>query len=178
MTRRAFAPLALGAGLTAAVMLAACGGSGTQGDAPAAHELKTGRAARAHGPCPVTPPNGKGPASRDGINDGNRSLGVALWPKAMLVAGRLPDGSRYADIKPDGSIVAKLGWWRAVEGPLTIEGERLDRRVAPLRADVPGGYGSTGFQVSQLTFPTPGCWRVVGRVGRASLTFVVLVRKR
>jgi hypothetical protein len=77
---------------------------------------------------------------------------------------------------PDGSIVAKLGWWRAVEGRLSIAGQRLDAAAPPLRADVPAGYGSSGFQATGLTFPTPGCWRVIGSAGRASLTFVVLVR--
>jgi hypothetical protein len=41
---------------------------------------------------------------------------------------------------------------------------------------VPGGYGR-GFQATVLTFPTIGCWRVTGRVGRARLTFTLLVTK-
>jgi hypothetical protein len=44
-----------------------------------------------------------------------------------------------------------------------------------LRADVPDGYGTTGFQVSGLIFPTGGCWEVTGRLGDASLTFVTFV---
>jgi hypothetical protein len=92
-----------------------------------------------------------------------------------LVAGRLPDGSSYADVRPDGSIDAKLAWWRAVDGRLRIKGHRLDGRSAPLRARIPGGYGRTGLQPSRLTFPTPGCWKVEGSVGRKHLTFVVRV---
>jgi hypothetical protein len=42
---------------------------------------------------------------------------------------------------------------------------------------VPGGYGSSGFQATVLTFATPGCWRVVGSVGDARLEFVVRVFK-
>jgi hypothetical protein len=38
-----------------------------------------------------------------------RALAVVLWPKGRLLAGRLPDGSSYAEIEPDGSISAKLG---------------------------------------------------------------------
>lgn len=174
MTARMFAP----AGLAAALMLAACGGSKAEGDGSASHTLNPVRAHGVAGRCPVTAPNGKRPGSDDGFNHGNRSLAVALWPEGRLVAGRLPDGSSYAEIKPNGSIVAKLGWWRDIEGPLRIEGERLDDRSAPLRADVPAGYGPTGFQPSLLTFPTPGCWKVVGNIGRANLRFVVLVRKR
>jgi hypothetical protein len=129
-------------------------------------------------PCPVTTPGGRAPATSGDFNHGNSSLAVALWPRGTLVARRFPDGSRYAEIGPDGSIVAKLGWWRGVEGELRIEGERLDASAPPLRADVPDGYGPTGFQPTGLTFPTPGCWKVLGSVGRARLTFVVLVRKR
>ena len=31
------------------------------------------------------------------------------------------------------------------------------------------------FQVSGITFPTDGCWEITGRLGDASLNFVVLV---
>jgi hypothetical protein len=67
---------------------------------------------------------------------------------------------------------------RAVEGQLSIDGERLDASAPPLRADVPAGYGPSGFQATGLTFPAEGCWTVVGSVGRTRLTFVVVVRKR
>jgi len=125
--------------------------------------------------CAVTPPGGQVPSAGEGVNYANDSLGVVLWPKGTLVAGPLPDGSSYADIEPDGSVVAKLGWWRVVKGRLRIEGERLDVAAPPLRADVPAGHGSTGFQPTEVTFPSPGCWEVVGSVGDASLTFVVRV---
>jgi hypothetical protein len=133
-------------------------------------------ASKAAGPCHVTTPGGDVSFGSPGFDYGNGRLGVALWPGGVLVAGPLPDGSSYADVMPDGSIVAKLGWWRAVEGRLSIAGQRLDAAAPSLRADVPAGYGSSGFQATGLTFPTPGCWRVIGSAGRASLTFVVLVR--
>ncbi len=47
----------------------------------------------------------------------------------------------------------------------------------PLRADIPEGYGLSGFQASGVIFPTEGCWEVTGRVGNVSLTFVTLVVK-
>jgi hypothetical protein len=125
--------------------------------------------------CAVTQPGGKVPHAGEGVNYGNEALGVVLWPKGTLVADPLPDGSSYADIEPDGSVVAKLGWWRVAKGRLGVEGERLDAAAPPLRADVPAGHGSTGFQPTEVTFPSPGCWKVVGSVGDASLTFVVRV---
>jgi hypothetical protein len=161
-----------------AVTLAACGGPETQGNASASAEPRPVRASRAGRPCPVTAPGGKVPVAGEGVNYGNDSLAVALWPNGTLVAGRLPDGSSYAEIKPDGSIVAKLGWWRGIDGQLHIDGERLDASAPPLGAYIPDGYGPTGLQATGLTFPTQGCWKVVGSIGRATLTFVVLVRKR
>jgi hypothetical protein len=48
----------------------------------------------------------------------------------------------------------------------------------PLQASVPAGYGSSGFQATGLTFPTRGCWRVVGSVAGHELELVVFVTKR
>lgn len=127
----------------------------------------------AQAPCPVTKP---GPSS-GGFNYGHARLRVNLWPRGVLPAGPLPGGGSYATIQADGSIRAKLGWWRGVEGRLRISGARLDQPALPLSASVPGGYLPTGFQPSGLIFPTEGCWRVVGQVGRARLAFVVRVLK-
>ncbi len=138
---------------------------------------------KAEGSCPVSLPNRRAPRGGAGFtaaafNYGNASLRVSLWPKGKLVAGPLPDGAIWASIEPDGSIVAKLGWWRGVAGKLAIGGRRLDASAPPLRAHVPDGYGVTGFQATGIIFPTAGCWKVTGKVGGASLTFVVLVVKR
>ena len=126
--------------------------------------------------CLGTRPSHEPPFPRQEFNYGNRYLGVALWRRGRLVAAR--DGSRWGQIMSDGSIWAKLGWWRAVPGQLTIRGERLDAAAPPLRADVPAGYGGTGFQATGLMFPTPGCWRVVGSIAGHTLEFDVLVTKR
>jgi hypothetical protein len=37
---------------------------------------------------------------------------------------------------------------------LTVLGKRLDASAPPLRADIPEGYGDTGFQATALIFPT------------------------
>ena len=84
-----------------------------------------------------------------------------------------------ADIEPDGSITTKMGWWRGLQGGLVISGRRLDKKAAPLKADLPSlnSYGATGFIPSGLTFPTTGCWRVSGKLGRAHLSFILSVTK-
>jgi hypothetical protein len=126
--------------------------------------------------CPGTRPSRAPPFPGEDFNYGNRHLGVSLWSKGLLVASR--GGQTWGQITPDGSIWAKVGWWRAIPGRLHIQGERLDAPAPPLRARVPAGYGSTGFQSTGLTFPTPGCWRVVGSVAGHELEIVVRVTKR
>ncbi|WP_322802069.1 hypothetical protein [Thermoflexus sp.] len=79
-------------------------------------------------------------------------------------------------LQPGGSLRMKWGWDRVgITGTLQIEGRRLDAPAPPLRADIPPGYGDTGFQVSTLIFPTEGCWEVTGRVGAHSVTFILMM---
>jgi hypothetical protein len=150
-----------------ALLLLALAGCGTHHAARPTAALK--------GPCPVTVP---GPVDKDGFNYGTAGLKADIWPGGKLPAGPLPGGGSYARVEPDGSIVAKLGWWRGKSGRLKIDGRRLDRAAPGLRADIPCCYGPSGFQATGVTFPTTGCWRVTGRVGDASLTFDVSVSIR
>ena len=80
-------------------------------------------------------------------------------------SGALPGGVKFA-------------WWRLAHGDLVIATRRLDATTVALAADVPGGYGDIGFQVSGLNFPTAGCWQLTGTVGGKTLTFVVNVAAR
>lgn len=132
--------------------------------------------------CPVTIPTRVVPPgaglTRAGFNFGGRHLRAHLyWPRGKLVAGQLPGGGSMASINPDGSISAKVGWWREGGEELTVRGRRLDAPAARLRASIPAGYGGA-FQPTGLTFPTIGCWQVLGRTKRAELTFVVNVAKQ
>lgn len=129
-------------------------------------------------PCAVTHPNTEIWPDNSGTAEGgygNDALWTNLW---MLGEGTVvfePGGSGL--VLNDGSLGIKWAWYRHVPGELTIEGRRLDAPAAPLRSNIPDGYGTTGFQVSALIFPTPGCWEVTGRIGDASLTFVKLVEQ-
>ena len=131
--------------------------------------------------CAVTIPKpmpGRHGFGAAGFNYGSSRIRAHLfWPAGILTAGILPSGAAMAIINKDGSIYMKLGWWRGVDGRLRISGHRMDRAAPALRARVPTGYGIRGFQPAGITFPTIGCWQVVGMVQRQRLTFVVKVRK-
>ena len=115
--------------------------------------------------CPITISSGDSHHLEvDGLRTSVWSLGVVLFtPKGP--------GMRY----DDGSLGMKWHWYRDVQGDLRISGRRLDGEAPPLRAEIPEGYGSTGFQATGLIFPTPGCWEVTGVVGESKLTFVTMV---
>ena len=158
-------------GGAAAVAAIAVGGalSGCVGRPRSAHVAPAGN-------CAVTAPDGSAPVKGNGLNYGNDRLSVVLWPKGVLLVGPLPGGGANAVVRADGSIYAKQGWWRQVAGRLRVEGRRLDRSARPLDAEVPEGYDLTGFQPVGITFPTTGCWRIVGHLGSAKLEYVVRVK--
>jgi len=166
MLRRGAVGLAIVA--AAGAVAVAAGAAGNAVSASGAHgTAKT---------CPVTLPNGQQPpaAALSALPpvppewDGNGKLWVKLWPHGVMVATK-------ATTAPDGSFGFKIPWWRATTGTLTVTSTRLDARSQAVPGDVPDGYGSTGFQVSGVSFSTQGCWRVTGRVGKTSLSFVTLV---
>ena len=135
-------------------------------------------------PCKVTKPNGRGPeavaaallqAGLPNNNYGNGSLAVDLWPGGTIVFK--PDGGGF--VQRDGSLGMKFAWWRGVRGKLTIDGRRLDKSIAarPRMESRPNAYPEDGWLPTYLIFPTPGCWQVTGRIGKANLTFVTRVVK-
>ena len=138
------------------------------------------------GPCPVTTPppvaRTPPPPAGTGPNPGlvfTAGPGSFLWGNDALVA-ILPNDGVIHPSDPSRGLPGgvKFPWWRIApgsSGSLSIATRRLDAVTVPQSADVPGGYGDTGFQVSGLNFPSPGCWQVTGTIGAASLTFVVSV---
>jgi hypothetical protein len=76
----------------------------------------------------------------------------------------------------DGSLFQKLWWWahRGLSGDLTVRGERLDA-PGTMRVLAVNWASGGGSWASAVTFPSEGCWRLTGRVGDVSLTYVVSV---
>jgi hypothetical protein len=169
----------------AAVVLSAtgCTGSGARPatashGVPATSTTPVSTAVARPGPqgCPVTLPGRSGPSSipkefgwESSYGDGRLAVG-GLWPNGVIKAG--PDL-----VEKDGAVRMKFGWWRGIPGKLDITGRRLDGSSPYLRADIPHGYGKTGFQATSLYFPKEGCWEVTGRIDTTHLTFVTFVIK-
>jgi hypothetical protein len=123
--------------------------------------------------CPVTLPRNSPLHDFPGSN--------VYWEGNLFVAGLTSDGTmRFSpdEVSPDGSLPQKFGWYRAqgLRGRLTIIGKRLDATAPPLRAEI-YDHGDTGFQPSEVIFPTEGCWQVTGKVADSSVTFVTRVLK-
>jgi hypothetical protein len=123
--------------------------------------------------CPTTLPNGRTPPGEIATQShhGNEELFTVLWPEGEIEFH--PSGP--GEIREDGSLAMKFPWWRGegIHGPIEVSGTRLDRRGDGVTAEMPSGYGDTGFQASALVFPSEGCWEVTARAGEAELTFVV-----
>lgn len=100
---------------------------------------------------------------------GNGALWVEVPTRGVLPAER-PYGAPWAR-----EWDTKLPWWRDIAGKLTITARRLDGPSAGFHAEVPNGYGTTGFVPSSLMWPAPGCWQVTGAIPGRSLTFVTRV---
>ncbi len=68
----------------------------------------------------------------------------------------------------------KVIWIRPQGTRLTISGRRLDAAAPPLKTWIPDGY-TTGFQVTDMEFPTDGCWEIMAASGESELRYVVKV---
>jgi hypothetical protein len=102
--------------------------------------------------------------------------------------GRFDASPEY--VNPDGSVWLKAPWWaagprghskRGPRGFLRITGTRLDHLDPPLRAQTRqvgvDGYGGSDVWAAVITFPSPGCWSVMGRVNRTTHAFRLLVTR-
>jgi hypothetical protein len=102
---------------------------------------------------------------------GNGVIWTHLWPEGTVVFSKGGPGFVLAD----GSLKMKFLWVMATDGPLTVEGRRLDGTAGPLRTEMSDGFIGRGFQPSYLIFPTEGCWEVTARANGSALSFVTKV---
>lgn len=126
--------------------------------------------------CAITPPNGSLPPGEQAASPdylGSDGLWTVLWPEGRVIFE--PGGA--GEIRSDGSLAMKFPFWRGegVVGPLTVSGVRLDGDSSSMTAEIPDGYGLTGFQATALVFPSAGCWEVTAAVGEHRLTFITQV---
>lgn len=125
--------------------------------------------------CAVTQPipDARPPAS---IDPAIRPAGLNWsWYGNRYVWTQLPPESTFQLTRVDGRLSVKFPWWRLRAGKLSITGHPVGASVPHLSARIPGGYGSAGFQSTELKFPTYGCWRVTGRVRGKGVSFVLRV---
>jgi hypothetical protein len=128
--------------------------------------------------CPITAPGGKQPPEIANLGKMDGRGNDALWVSLVMWSEQPGIVEVPRDhLQLDGrAIELKWAWYRYAPGQLIITGQRLDASAPPLEADVPDGYGNTGFQVSGITFPTDGCWQITGHLGdQGSITIVVNV---
>ena len=120
--------------------------------------------------CPVTPTVDEIPPkdpSADGFGSGpwhvnaDRTIWVHNWSFPEWRQG----------------LNQKVMWIRPAGTDLTISGKRLDGASAPLESRIPCCY-PTGFQVTTVTFPAAGCWKVTAKAGDREMSFVTIVRPR
>ena len=97
---------------------------------------------------------------------GNGLLSSTLPPGGVVVAGRY---------ESDGSLFWKPGWLPhgVVTRELTVKGERLDAPSSPMRV-LAVRWGGGSWRTAS-TFPSEGCWRITGRLGDITLSYVVKV---
>lgn len=119
--------------------------------------------------CPVTKPVWDQPPDDPNADP----FGPALWhindDRTMWV-GVQPSRVWYTGGE-------KVFWIRPAGSNLQVSGQRLDGDAEPLRVEIPCCY-PTGFQVSGVYVPTPGCWEITATAGEHELRFVIEVKDR
>jgi hypothetical protein len=120
--------------------------------------------------CAITRPNDATDPSQSKNPYGYRlgALWTELWPYGVTLVGK-------GNVASDGWLAVKVPWYRYGKGKLKIAARRLDKPAQPARAHIFSGYGNTGFQATTIYFPSEGCWKIVGTVGRAKLTYVTII---
>lgn len=143
---------------------------------------------RLSGACPLTQalPTTSVPLPVAAFMMGGAVMSAGLTPRplktmygndAIWVDLGSSDGRIVGVADPGGRLGAIFGTYRLFAGALTVSAERLDGPSGDVVVSVPDGYGSAGFQVVGIDFPSAGCWRITERVAGWQLQFVVSVAR-
>ena len=158
--------------LTILLVLTACDSSAAMGAARSAGEVRststvTPSSLPRLADCPITRPLRDQPPKDPNADP----FGLSYWyinADRTLWAGPVPDKDSW---RVGGN---KVIWIRPQGTQLAISGRRLDADASPLKTWIPDGY-TTGFQVTDMAFPTEGCWEITAESGKSELRFVVQV---
>lgn len=146
------------------------------GQAVAASDMQASRDA-----CPISKPAGFTPPNRKpDLHPGDFWFGTnKLWTSIYR------NGMWGPSPFPPGGYGEKVFWWsedydlpNELQPDLVVSGRRLDAPAPPLitsRATnaFAGDIGEA--MLTGVTFPTPGCWEIMGEYRGANLSFVVWV---
>src|SRR6266508_204157 len=98
------------------------------------------------------------------------------WYGDTTLAVMLPRDGVYRTTSTANRFSAKIPWYRFRTGEVEISAERLDAKADRVRSRTTEGYGGFGFNPSEVTFSSEGCWRVSGDLGGHVVSFVMYVR--
>jgi hypothetical protein len=169
LLQRSLTPLFL---LTILLAATACASSAAAGTPISAREVEspltvTPSPQPRSADCPITRPIQDQPP-KDPNADPFGFTGWFINADRTLWAGPVEDSFPWR--AGDNKVI----WIRPQGTQLTIDGRRLDADTPPLKTWIPDGY-TTGFQVTNMAFPTEGCWEITAESGKSELRFVVKV---
>lgn len=171
--------------LLLAVVLVACEMSGTPPTpslvAPSSSQAVTAtappsQAAPETGGCPVTLPATSWVADLAGVRPLPASR-FSWYGDTKVLAVDLPIDGVYRVSTTESTLGAKVPWWRYLSGTVDIIARRVDGTAPEIRTTSADGYGSNGFNPSEIRFPSEGCWSVTGSLQGHELTFVMFLRR-
>jgi hypothetical protein len=122
--------------------------------------------------CPSTRPDGVGP---EGDVAGIQIILTGTGKILAVRRGEVPRADHLVTefVDADGSVSIKFPWWTGPDahGRLRVTGTSVDGRLGRVRGEY--ARAPRDFHPGYLRFPSQGCWKVTGRAGGSSLTFVI-----
>ena len=96
------------------------------------------------------------------------------WYGNGVLWTQFPSGGFDFLRRPGGTLTLKMPWFRASQGPVTIDGRPLSGPSARFSARVNAGdYGPYGFVPARLVFGRSGCWILRAHLAGSVLSVVI-----